>query len=240
MENPAVPAARVMLGDLLAGRQSQSADNLQVVDRFARRVSCVNVVGTVVDRFVNADGSYMSLTIDDGSGAIRAKFFRDGVRANSEIKIGDDIAVIGGLRSYNGELYISPDTVRRVEDANLVTLRKLELLRDTVRMEKAVESIRQVARKEGMEAAEKYASDNFGVGGGDMAGMLDGGVEKTISSEDTVMKVMKDFDSGDGVALETILSESGLDENRIDSAVTKLLDDGTIFEPRVGRFKIIG
>src|SRR3989344_6803359 len=91
------------------------------------QISRVNLIATVVDKFDN--DSYCTIIVDDGSGEIRVRAFKDDVHLLKELKKGEMISVIGRLREYNEEVYIIPEIVNNIDDPNFELLRKIELLK---------------------------------------------------------------------------------------------------------------
>ncbi|MBR9679195.1 MAG: hypothetical protein GON13_02925 [Nanoarchaeota archaeon] len=86
----------------------------------------VNVVASVVQKFISEDGQYVFVVLDDGSETIRSKAWRRDVHKFRDVEIGDIINIFGGLQEYQGEVYLSPIIVRKV-DGNWELLRVLEL-----------------------------------------------------------------------------------------------------------------
>lgn len=70
----------------------------------------MRILGTVVDIYQNEDGSYGAITLDDGSDTIRGKFFQD-LGPINEIEEGDIVDVIGKVKKYEGEIYITPENL---------------------------------------------------------------------------------------------------------------------------------
>ncbi len=92
-----------------------------------KKIVRVNIIANIVDKYSSeGDKKYGTLTIDDASGQIRAKFFGEDVLKYQELSQGDTILVIGVLRSYNQELYINPEIMKKV-DTRYLLVRKLEL-----------------------------------------------------------------------------------------------------------------
>ena len=66
------------------------------------------------------------MTIDDGSGQIKLKSFGDDVDKLENLNQGQTIVIIGVLRSFNNEVYISPEIIR-LQDPKYLLIRKIEL-----------------------------------------------------------------------------------------------------------------
>ena len=64
---------------------------------------------------------------DDGSGVIRVKIFKEEVKKFANFEKGDCVDIIGRVREYEGENYIVPEIIVRVDDPNYEFLRRIEL-----------------------------------------------------------------------------------------------------------------
>jgi len=139
-------AYKLKIGDILTGTpivedvpQEASPDPTQALGsgstkekfRFLelgdKKIIRVNIIANIIDKYVS-DGEkrYATVTIDDASGQIRIKVFGEDVAMLEETSQGDTIAVIGVLRSYNRDIYILPEIIKKV-DPRYLLVRKLEL-----------------------------------------------------------------------------------------------------------------
>jgi len=87
------------------------------------------VMGTIVQSFLSNDGTYCALTVDDGTETVRVKGWRDDAKRMSAFQPGEIVDVIGQVREYNGEVYLSPMSITAIEDPNWEALRELEIYR---------------------------------------------------------------------------------------------------------------
>ncbi len=85
------------------------------------------VMGTVVQRFLSNDGTYSTLTLDDGTETIRIKGWREDATMMRAFDLGQILDVIGHVREYDGEIYLSPITINGIEDPNWEPMRELEI-----------------------------------------------------------------------------------------------------------------
>ncbi len=85
----------------------------------------MNIVANVVDKYTSGEKQYVSLTIDDASGQIRIKIFGEDVSKFQDIGQGDTIVIIGFVRFYNDELYITTEIIKK-QDPRYLLVRKLE------------------------------------------------------------------------------------------------------------------
>ena len=118
-------AYKLKIGDVIQGKRIFDADKFSFIELGDKKISRVNVIANVVDRYSSVEKSYISLTVDDASGQIRIKIFGDDVNKFSNISQGDTILVIGLIRVYNDELYITPEIMKK-KDPKYLLVRKLE------------------------------------------------------------------------------------------------------------------
>ncbi|MDE1848787.1 MAG: OB-fold nucleic acid binding domain-containing protein [Nanoarchaeota archaeon] len=120
-------AYKLRIGDLLVGKSIMDGERFSFLGLGDRKIIRVNIVGNVIDRY-NSTGEkkYSFLTIDDGSGQIKLKSFGDDIDVLENLNQGDTVVVIGTLRNFNNELYISPEIVR-IQDPKYLLVRKIEL-----------------------------------------------------------------------------------------------------------------
>lgn len=94
------------------------------------QISRVNIIANVIETFTNPEATLASVTLDDGSGNIRMRAFKDNVPMLRDIEMGDLVLVIGKVREYNNELYIVPEIVKKIANPAWSKLRRLELLKE--------------------------------------------------------------------------------------------------------------
>jgi len=125
-------AYKLRIGDLLRGKQIFEQNEgpnqrLQFIELGNKIILRVNIVGNVVDKFESeGERRFASITLDDGSGQIRARVFGEDIARFKDITQGDTLIIIGLLRSFNQELYILPEIIRKTEPKYLL-VRKLEI-----------------------------------------------------------------------------------------------------------------
>lgn len=134
-------AHKIRIGDLLKGSpifdETPPEPGTQITNPRLLHVALgdkkivrVNLIANVIDKFESqGETKFATLTVDDGSGQIRARVFSDDLHKLENTLQGDTVLVIGLIRSYNQELYILPEIVRKHEPKYLL-VRKLELEKD--------------------------------------------------------------------------------------------------------------
>ncbi len=119
-------AYKLKIGDIFKGKNVFDGNRFNFIELGERRIARVNIVANVVERYTSQEKQYVSLTIDDASGQIRMKIFGDDVLKFNNISQGDTILVVGLLRYYNDEIYITPEIIKK-QDTRYLLVRKLEL-----------------------------------------------------------------------------------------------------------------
>ncbi len=89
-----------------------------------KKISRVNIVGTVVAKDVNE--LFESIVIDDGSGSISVRSFEKNGNFQN-FALGDIVLIIGKIREYGNERYIVNEIIKKINDRKFVDLRKLEI-----------------------------------------------------------------------------------------------------------------
>jgi len=140
-------AFKLRIGDLLIGKPIMSS--VSGTERFSflelgnKKIVRVNIIGNIVDKYesggtrgigtseTSTSGSenqprkYVFFTLDDGSGQIKLKVFGDDYERFKDFHQGQTVVLIGTLRNWNNETYISPEIIREM-DPKYLLLRKLE------------------------------------------------------------------------------------------------------------------
>lgn len=92
-----------------------------------KKIIRVNIIANIVDKYVSeGERRFATITVDDGTGQVRLKLFGEDVAKFDELSHGDTIMIIGVLRSYNREVYVSPEIIKKT-DPRYLLVRKLEL-----------------------------------------------------------------------------------------------------------------
>lgn len=89
------------------------------------QVSRVNIVAIVVES-TESSAQWSSIRVDDGSATMTIRAFENKDLLNNW-NVGDIVTVIGRIREYNGQRYIQPEIVKRMEQAEWLELRRAEL-----------------------------------------------------------------------------------------------------------------
>lgn len=220
------PAYKVWLKDVinneLIRQQGEWEPNYVKVKDL--QISRVNIIGTVVFSHINEDNNFCSLTLDDGSSTIRIKAWRDDINMVNKFEIGDIVNVIGKIKEYNGEIYLSPEIVSRLEDPNWELLRKLELLSNYGKPI-SVESDREYSEEDKLITKEIIIEDYHG--------------SETQTDRQKIINLIENLTTDEGAETEAVLAKSPLDKDRTQKIIVNLIKEGEIYESKPGRVKIL-
>lgn len=245
MERKRLTAIKTEIKPLIEGKyvKGEGFESNYVLTPQGTRVSRVRILGTVMTKFVNDDRTYGFVVIDDETETIRAKIFKN-VKLIENINQGDLVDAIGKVREYDGELYLMPEIIRKIENPNFIILRRAELLEQGKYLEKVKEKIdglkkrtsdldeiKKLAQAEGIEPEVAEAAAQSGEDS-----EKDEKKDKK-SLKDALLAIIEKLDEGTGAEYNAIIKESKLDESDVEEVVNELLEEGTCYEPRPGRIK---
>lgn len=139
-------AYKMVIGDVLTGRPTFDGEKFKALEIEDKQVSRVNIVANIIDKYIQDDEKkFASVTLDDASGQIKLKNFGDDIHKFENFSQGDTVMVIGLLRSWNNEVYITPEIIKK-KDPQYLLIRKLEV--DSTRPKKLDKSeINEVINK---------------------------------------------------------------------------------------------
>jgi hypothetical protein len=129
-------AYKLRIGEILNGtpiieetknEETGNKERFRFLEVAEKQIIRVNLIANVIDKF-NSEGEkkFATVTVDDATGQIRLKLFGEDISKFENLNQGDTILVIGLLRSYNNEVYISPEIIKKI-DPRYLLIRKLEI-----------------------------------------------------------------------------------------------------------------
>lgn len=124
-------AFKLRIGTILSGKPIVDADRLKFLEIDNKQIARVNVIANIIEKYVQdeSEKKYATLTLDDATGNIKVKSFGDNVSKFADLNQGDTVLVIGMVRIWNNEVYITPEIIKKKEPSFLL-VRKLELEAD--------------------------------------------------------------------------------------------------------------
>jgi RPA family protein len=160
-------AYKFRIGDILIGKPIMNnvngTERLSFIELGDKKIVRVNIVGNIVDKYESGDEKkYLFLTLDDGSGQIKLKTFGDDSDKFKEIYQGQTVIVIGNLRHWNNETYLSPEIIRET-DPKYLLLRKLETEKERAVSSGPAQKEEIIAIKDKILDLIKNAEDKGGI-----------------------------------------------------------------------------
>lgn len=228
-------AFKISLGLLNQGTLEFDQERFSRLILNNREIARVNLVATVVDKFMNEQGSYASVTIDDGTGNIRVKVFSDNIAMLKDFQLGDTLLVIGMLRHYNDELYILPEIVKQV-DARWLLARKLELTKEYGASYETAKPKEQtpISQTNAPSITSNSSTETITE---EKIESAQAPAEKTL--RDQVLDIIKASEQEEGIDVDKLIMTLKAPVDNINSTIIELLEEGTIFEPRPGRLRVL-
>ncbi len=211
-------AYRVRISSLINGEfLRQEGFNPSYIIINDNQVSRVNIIATIVSKYLTEDGNYCALTLDDGSETIRVKAFGADVAKIKDVKVSSFVRFIGKVKHYNDETYLVPEVIKQDLDPNWLVVDHLELGKPEF---KEVEERPKAksAPKEEPEVMEITADDN---------------------PNTKIVELIKAYDSGDGAPMDDVMKNSKMEEREAKDIIVNLLKSGEVFEPKKGILKLL-
>lgn len=232
-------AKKVRIFDIISGKffpgNKEEMKPSYLITNFGEKVSRVNLLATVTEKFESEDENYATITIDDGSEAIRVKVFRENVKLLNGIEPGNLVLVIGKLKEYQGEIYVNGEVIRKIQDVNYENLRKLEILDKLVQQNKIVEEIKSLEDVPEEELRE-YVKEKYGMDDETLQVIIES-KKREIDYKPKILEIIANLDEGEGVEISKLFEITSLPENVVERTIDELLSEGAIYEPIVGRLK---
>jgi len=210
-------AYKIRLGDVLNGNIVFDGEKFSSLEVKEKKVSRVNVICNIVDKYENPEKSYNTITLDDGTGQIRVKAFSDSSILLKGMEIGDTVRIVGWLRYYNDELYILPEIAVRL-DPKWGYVRRLELIKEYGEFKEIEPVAEKVEQVEEVEEIER---------------------EKIMDMEEgpkmLILKKIKE--NAEGIDIEKLIMELKFSVEEINGTIKNLIAEGEIYEPRPGHLR---
>ena len=181
-------AYKLKIGDLL--KSNQIFEDLEGgVKRFKqlelgdKTIQRINIIANIIDKYESeSESKFASITIDDGSGQIKARVFGEDLNKFKNIQQGDTIAIIGVLRSFNQELYILPEVIKK-QDPKYLLVRKLEIEKSQPKQITPIQKQEIKAHRDDIIDMIKAAEPNEGIDKDEIINKLKNGNPEIISQE---------------------------------------------------------
>ena len=191
-----------------------------------QKISRVNILATVIN--VTFAENMGAIELDDGSGTLQVRAFKEDVGILRNLSIGDVITVIGRPREFNNTIYVIPEIVKKVDNAAWLTVRKLEL-------QKLFGNPEQVQQKQPPEPVVVTTQPTQPILEPTPTPHQ---INATESERQKILNIVEKAGET-GLAMEALLAEANIPEQEAETIVQELLKDGEIYVPRPGQVKIV-
>ncbi|MBS3076397.1 OB-fold nucleic acid binding domain-containing protein [Candidatus Pacearchaeota archaeon] len=156
-------AFKLRINDLLLGKPAFDQEKFIYLELGDKKINRANLIGNIVDKYENqGEKKYVFFTLDDGSGQIKLRVFGDDFEKFKNFTQGQTVLVIGSLRSFNNEVYITPEIIKEYSQKYLL-IRKLELQKQQSQIAPPVEKGQIVAIKDQILNAIKESEEDGGI-----------------------------------------------------------------------------
>ncbi len=156
-------AFKFRIGDLLIGKPIMDGERFSFLELGGKKIIRVNIIGNIVDKYESeGEKKYSFLTLDDGSGQIKLKSFGDDVEKLKNINQGQTVLIIGVLRNFNNETYISPEIIRD-QDPKYLLIRKMEIEKNKSQNSEPIAREQIIAIKDRILEKIKNSEDEGGI-----------------------------------------------------------------------------
>ncbi|MBU1111871.1 MAG: OB-fold nucleic acid binding domain-containing protein [archaeon] len=215
-----------------------------------KKIYRLNLMATVLE--IKTTGTVTTFLVDDGSEQIMLRFFEDN-KFKENFNVGDSILIIGRIREFNQEKYITPDIVKKI-DSRWLKVRALELnfkneekciasqqgendfyehnqeiKETTTKYKKSEEKIVFIDKSE-----EHFLSEEIIV---EDVPKEEIELEEEIPPAEKLFKLIKDLDQGEGVMIEDLIEKSNIDG--AEKIIEIMVQNGEIFQNLPGRVKVL-
>lgn len=222
----------ILIADYL--QEEEGTNYLLTSDQ--KKIYRLNLMAIILEKEIQ--GNITNFLLDDGTSTIVLRSFEDNKKVR-ELNVGDVIITIGKLRVYNQEKYISPEIIKKIDpDWLKIRAKEMESLiqkntKKTVEPEVSIQIIKENIKEEKVISVEK--SDEFEEFGEIEEVMIE--EKNELLPNQKIFQLIKEMDSGSGVAIEEIIHKSSLKDTEI--IIQKMLEKGDIFQNSPGKIKVL-
>ncbi len=212
----------------------QNSNYLQTTD--GQKIFRLNVIGIIINK--EKQGSITNLLLDDGTGKIILRSFEEN-KSVRELVAGDIVIVIGRVRIYNQEKYLSAEIIKKI-DSMWMKIRRLELKEEFDQIELSSPETEKIHPNIPIEIKPAVA----------VSSTIDEGIEEEIIEEEVqeiqinpllpvqkILLLIKELDVGGGAPIEEIISKSPL--SGTEKLLEQMLQKGDIFQNLPGKVKVL-
>lgn len=231
----------ILIADYL--QEEEGTNYLLTPDQ--KKIYRLNLMAIILEKEIQ--GNITNFLLDDGTSTIVLRSFEDNKKIR-ELNVGDVIITIGKLRIYNQEKYISPEIIKKI-DPDWLKIRakemesliqkiskrssEIEINTQLIKQDNKDNVIKENIKEEKVISVEK--SDEFEEFGEIEEVMIE--EKNELLPNQKIFQLIKEMDSGSGVAIEEIIHKSSLKDTEI--IIQKMLEKGDIFQNSPGKIKVL-
>ncbi|MDD1778708.1 MAG: OB-fold nucleic acid binding domain-containing protein [Candidatus Helarchaeota archaeon] len=239
-------ALKLSIHHILSGTFVKADDKNYLETSWGGHVSRVHIFGTIVRKWVSSTDSesksdrtpQASITVDDGTETIRLKAWKDDIKIFEDFQIGNIIDVIGHIREYKNEKYIAPEIIKTIENPNWELIHELNIIESLSRV-KSNKNLQKISA-DAQQISEKAQQ----ITPKDSEHLKSDHNQKSIF-KDEIVELIRKLDVSQGTSKSQGISKNQLKTNLkipeidFENALTDLINEGTIYQPSPGKFKIL-
>lgn len=217
-------AIKITIEDILQSKFIQGDnDNPSHFKYKDQDVYRINVMGIILNK--EKIGSITNIMFDDGTSNITLRLFEENNKIDLLV-VGDAILIVGKLRIYNQQKYISPEIIKKI-DKSWLKVRLLELNKNNIIINKEnlsneIINENDIEIKEINENLDEPFIEEF---------------NENILPIEKLLNIIKTMDQGNGVLIEDIIDKSPLENT--EELLEKMLENGDIFQNQPGKVKVL-
>jgi RPA family protein len=226
------PAIKTTIGEIASGKYVQESEDKSnyVLTSKNIKIYRLNLIAIILSK--ELQGSITNLLVDDGTGKITLKSFEENKNL-SDINVGNVVLIIGKLRTYNQDKYISPEIIKKI-DPQWLKIRAIELKDNFIKNDKNInlkqeekETIKIIEEKQEFKDEKEIKKEKE-------INPVD--IEEDLPIQ-KIIKIIKELDNGDGVFIEELIEKSTLNET--EKLIQNMLENGDIFQNYPGKVKVL-
>ncbi len=219
------PGLKVWISHLFNLQKSPQDPNVFFFQQY--KLSRVNILGVVVETYVNKENSYATLTLDDGSGRIVVKAWKEDVPNLQRFHTGEVALVLGRVKE--GSPYYIQSEVARPLSETWLQFRKAELLK-LYGQAPAAPVVKFTPRQSSSSDDEEM-----------MTAVVEEKIDDTPSTNarGKILQLIESLNTGDGADYTQVVQQSGVSEAQAEQFIQDMLKDGEVFQMKPGRLALL-
>ncbi len=220
------PARKFWVADILNSEQVTTPEGYRNYRIRGKDTARVNIIAGVIEVYANEQKSYAAATLDDGSAQIRLKAWNEDALLLKDLHVGDIVLTIGRLNAndLSNSPFIRPEIIRPLSIA-WMELRRAELQKEYGQPQEVKQQPQEeAAAPEETVFEERVAEEKPSV---------------PLATREKIVQMIESNSSPEGVAIQSIIQNSGISESEAQAAINELLREGEAFQLKQGFLKLI-